>query len=633
MRNTFIDNISLEETKPLFFNRIEKYSKKETISTEKSLGRVTSSPVFANVSSPNFNASAMDGILVRSKDTELASETNPIRLKKDKDFLYVNTGNPINAEFDAVIMIEEVVELENEDVRIIKSAYPYQHIRNVGEDIIKNDMILPSFHEIRPEDIGALFAGGIFEIEVVKKPKVAIIPTGNEIVEDYRDLKIGDIIDSNSRMFEAMITVSGGEPHRYSPVRDEKELLKKNILDAVGKNDIVIINAGSSAGTHDYTKSLIEELGEVIIHGIAIKPGKPTILGFIKDKPVIGIPGYPVSAYFVYQQFVKSLLEKMLCRDDEKATIVKASLSKRIYSSLKHKEFIRMTLGYVEGKLVATPLDRGAGVSMSLVKADGILVISRNNEGHDIGEEVEIKLLKPLSAIKKSIVVIGSNDPIMDRISDRVKLSLSHVGSFGGILALKKKETTVAPIHILDTKSGNYNIDVLNKYFPSGDAALIKGIKREQGLIVPKGNPKNIKGIEDLIRNDLTFMNRQRGAGTRILLDYNLEKLDIKNSDIKGYEREATTHMAAAMSVKSSTCDLALGVKSAADILDLDFILIDYEDYDFAVLKDSLEDERVLKFIEYLKSEKFSKEIENIPGYKLENPGEIIEISQPLNIN
>ncbi len=626
MRNTFIDNISLEETKPLFFNRIEKYNKKEMIPTEKSLGRVTSSPVFANVSSPNFNASAMDGILVRSKDTEPASETNPVILKKDRDFIYVNTGNPVNPKFDAVIMIEEVVELENGDLRIIKSAYPYQHIRNVGEDIIKNDMILPSFHEIRPEDIGALFAGGIFEIEVIKKPKVAIIPTGSEIVEDYRDLKIGDIIDSNSRMFEAMITVSGGEPHRYSPVRDEKELLKENILDAVEKNDVIIINAGSSAGTHDYTKSLMEELGEVIIHGIAIKPGKPTILGFIQGKPVIGIPGYPVSAYFVYQQFVKSLLEKMLCKADEKENIVKASLSKRVYSSLKHKEFIRMTLGYVGGKLVATPLDRGAGVSMSLVKADGILVISRNNEGHDIGEEVEIKLLKPISTIKKSIVVIGSNDPIMDRISDSVRLSLSHVGSFGGVLALKKKETTIAPIHILDTESGNYNIDILNKYFPSGDAALIKGIKREQGLIVPKGNPKNIKGIEDLTRNDLIFMNRQRGAGTRILLDYNLEKLGIVSSDIKGYEREATTHLAAAMAVKSSTCDLALGVKSAADILDLDFILIDYEDYDFAVLKDSLEDERVLKFIEYIKSEKFSKEVENIPGYKLENPGEIIEI-------
>jgi len=626
LRNTFIDNISLEETKPLFFNRIEKYSKKEIISTEKSLGRITSSSVFANVSSPNFNASAMDGILVKSKDTEMASETNPIILKKEKDFIYVNTGNPIKTKFDAVIMIEEVVEMQNGDVRIIKSAYPYQHIRNVGEDIIKNDMILPSFHEIRPEDIGALFAGGIFEIEVIKKPKVAIIPTGSEIVEDYKNLKVGDIIESNSRMFEAMITVSGGEPHRYSPIRDEKELLKKNILDAVKKNDVVIINAGSSAGTHDYTKSLIEELGEVIIHGIAIKPGKPTILGFIKGKPVIGIPGYPVSAYFVYQQFVKSLLEKMLCKEDEKENIVKARLSKRVYSSLKHKEFIRMTLGYVGGELVATPLDRGAGASMSLVKADGILVISKNNEGHDIGEEVEIELLKSLSTIKKSIVVIGSNDPIMDRISDSIKLSLSHVGSFGGVLALKKNETTIAPIHILDSKSGDYNIDVLNKYFPSGDVVLIKGIKREQGLIIPKGNPKNIKGIEDLIRKELTFMNRQRGAGTRILLDYNLEKLGINNSEIKGYERESTTHLAAAMSVKSSTCDLTLGVKSAADILDLDFILVDYEDYDFAILKDSLEDKRVLKFIEYLKSEKFSEEIENIPGYKLLNPGEIIEI-------
>ena len=626
MRNTFIDNISLEETKLLFFDRIEKYKKKEKIPTEKSLGRITSTAVFANVSSPNFNASAMDGILVRSRDTELANETNPIILKKGIDFIYVNTGNPIDPKFDAVIMIEEIVELENGDVKIIKSAYPYQHIRNVGEDIIKNDMILPSFHEIRPEDIGALFAGGIFEIEVIKKPKVAIIPTGSEIVEDYKNLKVGDIIDSNSRMFEALVVDSGGEPHRYSPVRDEKELLKKNILDAVEKNDIVIINAGSSAGTHDYTKFLIEELGEVIVHGIAIKPGKPTILGFIQNKPVIGIPGYPVSAYFVYQQFAKTLLENMLCKVEEEENIIKASLSKRVYSSLKHKEFIRMTLGYVGGKLVATPLDRGAGVSMSLVKSDGILVVEKNNEGYDIGEEVKIKLLKPLSAIKKSIVVIGSNDPIMDIISNSVRLSLSHVGSFGGILALKKKETTIAPIHILDNKSGNYNRDILKKYFPLKDVVLIKGIKREQGLIIPVGNPKNIKGIEDLTRKDLVFMNRQRGAGTRILLDYLLEKIGLISSDISGYEREVTTHLAAAMSVKSSTCDLALGVKSAANILDLDFIPVDYEDYDFAILKESLKDERVLKFIEYIKSEEFSREIEKISGYKLENPGEIIEI-------
>ncbi len=615
MRNTFIDNISLEETKPLFFNKIKKYTKSEVIPTEKALGRITSNSIFAKVSSPNFNASAMDGILVRSKDTDTASETNPVILKKDTEFIYVNTGNPINSEFDSVIMIEDVVELENGDMKIIKSAYPYQHIRNVGEDIIKSDMILPSSHKIRPEDIGALFAGGIFEIEVISKPKVAIIPTGSEIVEDYRNLKVGDIIDSNSRMFEAMVTTYGGEPHRYSPVRDEKELLKENILDAVSKNDIIIINAGSSAGTHDYTKSLIEELGEVIIHGIAIKPGKPTILGFIKDKPVIGIPGYPVSAYFVFEQFVKSLLKTMLEGEIEKENIVKATLSKKIFSSLKHKEFVRMTLGVVGGKLIATPLDRGAGVSMSLVKADGILIIDRNREGYNLGEVVEIKLLKPLSEIEKSIVVIGSNDPIMDRISDKVKLSLAHVGSFGGILSLKKKETTMAPIHILDEKTGTYNIEILKKYFPNGEVELIKGLKREQGLIIPKGNPKKIMGLEDLVGKNLIFMNRQRGAGTRILLDYRLKKLNIDIDEIKGYEREATTHLAAAMSVKSGSSDLTLGVRSAADILDLDFISIGYEDYDFAILKDSLEDKRVVKFMEYIQSEEFKAEIDEIEGY------------------
>lgn len=617
MRNIYIDNISLEETKPLFFDKIKIYEKKETIPTEKSLGRVTSSFVTAKVSSPNYNAAAMDGILVRSCDTEGASETTPVILRNNKEFLYVNTGNPIKGEFDAVIMIEEVEELLDGNIKIIKSAYPYQHIRNIGEDIIKSDIILPSNHTIRPEDIGALFSGGIFEIEVIKKPRVGIIPTGSEIVESYKDLKVGDIIDSNSRMFEALVTTYGGEPHRYSPVRDEKKLLRENILDAVSKNDIIIINAGSSAGTHDYTRALIEELGEVLVHGIAIKPGKPTILGFIKNKPVIGIPGYPVSSYFVFEEFVKSLLKNMLKQEDKKDDLILATLSKKIFSSLKHKEYIRMTLGEVQGKLIATPLNRGAGVSMSLVKADGILEIEKNREGYNLGEEVKIRLLKPLSLIKKSIVVMGSNDPIMDRISEEVKLSIAHVGSFGGILSLKKKETTIAPIHILDEKTGTYNIEILKKYFPNNDVYLIKGIKREQGLIIPKGNPKKIKKLEDLVEKKLMFMNRQRGAGTRILLDYKLGESNISSDKIIGYDREATTHLAAAISVKTGSSDITLGVRSAAEILELDFIPIGYEDYDFAILKESLEDEKVVKFIEYIRSEKFKKIINKIGGYKI----------------
>jgi putative molybdopterin biosynthesis protein len=635
-RNIYISNMEVEKALGLLTDRLKPYmckSFEEEISTLDSLGRVSAKAVIALVSSPNYNASAMDGIAVKAKTTFAASEANPIRLNMTTDFIYVDTGDPILDPYDAVIMIEDVVVIDNSTVEIIKAASPWQDIRPIGEDIVANEMIIPSNHSIRPVDIAAMLAGGVNCFKVYKKPKVGLIPTGTEIIEPGEPLALGKIIESNSRMFEGLVKEYGGEAVRYKPIPDDYQLLKQGIMEAVQQNDMVIINAGSSAGSEDYTVKLIAELGEVLVHGIATKPGKPAILGIIEGKPVIGIPGYPVSAYFVFENFAKPVIKGFVRQPIPSKDTADAILSKRVVSSLKHKEYVRIKLGMVDDKLIATPLSRGAGATMSLVRADGILVIPQNSEGVEGGETVKIELLKNIAEIKSTIVSIGSHDISMDIMANLIhqnnsaySLSSAHVGSMGGIMALRRGEAHMAPIHLLDEAIGTYNVDYIKRYLPNIEMALIKGLKRVQGLMVKKGNPKDIKDFKDLTREDVQFVNRQRGAGTRILLEYNLGQKGISAEDIIGYEREMTTHMAVAAAVYSGSADTGLGVLSAAKAMNLDFIPVGNEEYDFAVPVSYLKLPMIELFIEMLKSEEFAKELESLGGYSLERAGEVVHI-------
>ena len=625
-RNIYIDNIDVDEAKGNYYKKLNIKPKLEEIPVLESLNRITYEAQYAKISSPNYNAAAMDGILVKSNKTIGATSTNPKILQENKDFLYINTGNVVNDPYDAVIMIEDVIELGDGKVQILKSAHPWQHIRPIGEDIVATEMIIPSKHQIRPIDLGALLAGGIDRLKVYKKPKIGVLPTGTEITENIGEIERGQITDSNSRVFEALIIENGGISNRYSPIEDDYELLKKAVLKGVKENDILLIGAGSSAGTKDFVVHVIEELGEVIVHGVALKPGKPAILGIIDNKPVIGIPGYPVSSYLVFETFVTPLILKYIGLKEENDLMVKAISSKKINSSLKNKELVRVNLGYVGDKLIATPLSSGAGVTMSLVKADGIGIIPQNLEGIEAGGEMDVKLLKPLNRIKETLVSIGSHDIIMDILGDMMNLSSGHVGSMGGILAMKRGECHIAPIHLLDLETGEYNISYVKKYFPNEKMAIIKGVKRHQGFIVEKGNPHNIKDFSDLTRKDIVYVNRQRGAGTRILLDYYLDKSNIDSSKIEGYDREFTTHMAVATAVKTGSATTGLGIYSAAMALDLDFVNIAFEDYDFLVSQDLLEDEKIIEFINILKSEEFKERVNKLGGYGFENIGEIVLI-------
>jgi putative molybdopterin biosynthesis protein len=623
-REKYIDNIDVEEALTLFLSKINFQRDIEKVPSWDALDRITGDLILAEFCSPNYNASAMDGIAVLSENTITAREGSPLILTEGKDYIYVNTGNPLPKEYDAVIMIEDVSEVGEGQIEIMFPAKPWQHVRPVGEDIIKGEPVLFANHKIRPQDIGALLSAGIMEIPVYRKPKIGIIPTGTEIIESSIDLSYGKIMDSNSRMFSAMVEKWGGHPVRFSPMEDNYKKLKMAINAAVEENDIVMINAGSSTGTKDFTAGIIGELGEVLCHGIALKPGKPTILGLIHGKPVLGIPGYPVSAFVSTETFLKPLIENYLLQKKNNRIKAKAVLSRAIPSSLKHREIVRVTLGYIKGTLTATPLSRGAGVTMSLVKADALLVIPKNYEGYQKGEEVEVDLLKPIGDIEEYLVSIGSHDVVMDLIADEINLSSTHTGSMGGVSALKKGQTHLAPVHVLDENNGLYNEVLLEKYFKNEDVVLIKGVQREQGLILPKGNPKNIEGLSDLLKKEVNFINRQRGAGTRILLDYLLKKEGLDSSEINGYEREATTHMACATAVESGSADVALGIRAAAQVMDLDFIPIGFEDYDFLVRKETLSDNRMKIFLSFISSSKFKEKIESLGGYKIIEIGKLI---------
>lgn len=619
-RKRYIANMPLEQALETYFQRLDLRPRWETLSLSEALGRVLKGPVVARLSSPPFPCAAMDGIAVAAADTHGAQEHAPLVLEEGLTFVYVNTGNPMPEGKDAVIMIEDVVTLDHGALEIRQAAHPWQHVRAVGEDLIAGDMLLPRGHRLRALDMGALVSAGLETVEVWTQARVGILPTGSELVTHPAEVGPGKILDSNSAMFAALVAENQGQAQVYPPVKDDVQLLKEALLKAVADNDLVIVNAGSSAGERDFTHDLIAELGEVVVHGIAIKPGKPAILGLVQGRPVIGIPGYPVSSYFVFDLFVKPLLAKWAGETVERLE-TGAVLSTRVMSSLKHEEKVRVTLGYVENKWIATPLDRGAGVSMSLVRADGILTVPRNSEGIEGGSQVRIELLKPLKDLSRRLVFIGSHDPLLDWMAQEVPLSSSHVGSLGGILALAKGLCHVSPVHLLDEQTGQYNTSQLQRYFGREPMVLVQGMRRLQGLMVATGNPKNIRDFKDLVRPEVGWVNRQRGSGTRLLLDFHLKEKGLSPENIRGYGFEGNTHMAVAVAVASGEADAGLGIYSAALAMGLEFIPLVYENYDFLIRERALEEPRIQAWLTYLQSPAFVDLVEALGGYELERPG------------
>ncbi len=645
-RKIYLENIPLSDALDLWSKKLkeaglDKPLPGEKISVDNSLGRVTAEAVSAKISSPFYHASAMDGYAVKFADTFGASETKPKSLKIGEQAIYVDTGDPMPDGFDAVIMIEDVNVVkeqgargkgQDEFIEIIEPVTPWQHVRTIGEDIVATELILPENHIIRPVDIGALLGGGITEIVVRRKPKVVIIPTGTELVEPGAELKKGNIIEFNSRVLGGMVGEWGGESIRIKPVPDDFDAIKRTMLEAIEIGDIVVINAGASLGSEDYTAPVIEDIGEVFVHGVNIRPGKPVILGFMNKKPVVGIPGYPVSAFLTFRLFVKPLIYTCQGRTVPPEERIEAKLSRQVASPLGQEEFLRVKLGEIGDKIMATPVTRGAGVLMSLVRADGIVRIPAQSEGFGAGSEVEVELLRSKRDISNTIVCIGSHDNTLDMLANYLKkrypevsLSSAHVGSIGGLMALKRGEAHMAGTHLLDEETGEYNIAFIKRLLPDKKIILVNLVYREQGLLVPKGNPKGIKGFEDLRREDVTFINRQAGAGTRLLTDKYLKELRIYPKEVKGYAHEEYTHMGVASAVLSGVADTGLAILSSAVALGLDFIPVAKERYDLAIPEEFYKTEMIKRLLSILKDDKdFRSQIMLMGGYDISDMGKII---------
>ncbi len=602
----------------------------EIVESRNALNRVLSQPIYAKRSVPFYPSSAMDGIAINSRVTFDANEHRPLLINVN-DYIEVDTGDPILDPYDAVIMVEDCIETDN-GIQIIKSVVPWENVRPIGEDIVEGELLFPMEHVLRPMDISVLMAANQLHIEVYKQVSVAIIPTGTEIRSAYDSVNIGDIVESNSYLFMGLAQEAFSIPTTLKIIPDVYDELLNAVKSAAEHYDVVLINAGSSAGREDYTASVIKELGEVFIHGLSIKPGKPAILGRIGNVPVIGIPGYPVSAHIVFEEFVTPLLLKLNHYPVKQTSIIQAISTRRIVSSLKSKEYIRVKLGYIDGKYIATPLARGAGMMMSVVKSDGYAMIDKNSEGIESNERIEVWLNKPIQTIQNTLMAIGSHDLVMDVLNNQLEqiernnvhyhISSVHVGSYAGLLALKRKESHIAMTHLLD-QSGTYNIDTIKQLFKDEEMVLIKGVKRIQGLIVKKDNPLNICTIEDLVYH--RFVNRQRGAGTRVLLDYWLTKKNINPNSINGYDKELNTHLAVAAAVQNGVVDCGLGVYSAANVMGCDFIPLGEEDYDFVCRKGLLETDMMKLFLECLKSNEFRDKCFELGGYDTHNCGEVIE--------
>lgn len=629
MKYEYLDNIPLEEATEKLLNEMKRAGttyKTEKIPTARANGRVTAYAQYAKRCSPHYCACAMDGIALKAALTASANEATPVIIKSD-DFVRVDTGDVLPENCDCVVMIEEVIENEDGSVKLYSSCAPWSNVRQVGEDVCMGDMIVPSFTKITPAVIGALLAGGVTKVQVVKKPVFGIIPTGDEIVSVESELSDGDIPEFNSAVFSAMLEDFGAEAKVFPIVPDKKEIIKNTVMSAAESCNGIIVIAGSSAGRDDYTASVLSECGTLLVHGIAIKPGKPAVLGMIGAKPFIGVPGYPVSGIIVMEEIVKKVVAKLtkneITEDDE----ISVTVSRKMTSSLKYNEFIRCRAAKVGKKTVAVPMNRGAGIVTGFAKASGMIKIPQNQEGYDAGTAISMRPLKSKNEIENSVCIIGSHDPLIDEVADMLlradkptPVVSAHVGSMGGIMALRNREAHLGGIHLLDVNTGKYNKSFIKKYFKPEEVTLIRGVKRLQGLMVAKDNPLNIKNVKDLTH--ISYVNRQKGSGTRILIDFLLNKNNISPDEIYGYTREEYTHTAVAAAIASGGADAGLGIYSAAKTYDLDFIPLWDEEYDFLALTETLDDKNVSEFIRTLKSDEFKKRLSEMGGYDCDNSGE-----------
>jgi putative molybdopterin biosynthesis protein len=607
----------------------------EALALDDALDRVTARPVIARLSSPHYHACAMDGIAVVAARTSGALETAPLELAPE-EAIVVDTGDPLPEGFDAVVPIEQVEPRANGRVAIRAAVAPFEHVRAIGEDVVASEVVVPAMRRLGAADLAACAAAGVAQVTVVRRPRVTVITTGDELVDVTADTPPpGAILDSNAVLLRACVRTYGGEVVRSVRVRDEEEALAAAVRDALAASDVVVVNAGSSAGRDDYTARVLARFGEVVVHGVAIRPGHPLVLAVARCAaeeeravPLLGIPGYPVSAAICADLFLRPLLERLGRRDAPEPREIEVELTRKLYSPLGEDEYVRAVAARVGERIVATPLRRGAGVITSLSRANVLITIPRFSEGARAGTRVSARALRPLAQIERTLLAIGSHDVALDLLAGRlaadgVDLVSAHVGSIAGLVALRDRAAHLAGTHVLDPESGTYNDAAVRRYGPREPVALVRLARREQGLLVAHGNPLGIGTLQDIARTRARYVNRQPDAGTRILLDALLAREGIERATIAGYERIEFSHLAVGQLVASGSADTGLAIRAAAHAFGLGFVSIAWEPYDLALPASSLEEPRIARLIEILREPAFRTDVEALGGYDCTGAGSV----------
>lgn len=635
-REFYLEDIPMDEARARLQAALEAARKADVLPGERidldaALGRVTAEPVWARISSPHYHAAAMDGYAVYAADTLGATETRPVELSVPDQAFPLNTGAPLPDDKNAVIMIEHTQPQGDHAVIIRAPVAPWQHVRMMGEDMVATELILPANHVLRPHDLGAVAGCGHHNVLVRRRPRVAIIPTGSELVTPGDAPQPGDVIEYNSIVLGAQVREAGGAFTRWDTQPDDADAIRAAVQAATADHDLVLVLSGSSAGSRDFTARAVRDSGSLLVHGVAVRPGHPVIMGIVADVPVIGVPGYPVSAALTGEIFVRPLLNQWLGQPAPRYNTISATLTRKLASPTGDDDFVRVTVGQVGDRTLVTPLARGAGVITSLVRADGLLHVPRFSEGLDMGSSVEVMLYRAPEDIARTVVAVGSHDPMLDLLGQYLavrfpgyRLASANVGSLGGLIAQKRGEAHLSGTHLLDPESGEYNLSYIRRTLGDQPVRVITFAHREQGLIVGTGNPHGIESLDDLSR--VRYVNRQRGAGTRILLDYELERRGITPEQVQGYDREEYTHLAVAAAVASGSADCGMGIRNAAMALDLDFIPVTHERYDLVIPDAFFELPMIRHVIALLHDPEFRAAVAAQPGYDVREMGQEVAL-------
>jgi putative molybdopterin biosynthesis protein len=616
----FLEVVSAQDAKARFWQHLDLAPLgAECIPLAAALGRVLAHDVAAPIDVPPFDRANVDGFALRAADTAGATEAMPRRLTLNTEVLAcghapkltvapgtattIATGGVVPRGADAVVMIEntELIDAAEPAIDLRRVAAPGQFISYAGSDIARGETLLRRGATISSREIGILAACGFSEIDVVRRPKVAVLSTGDELVALGQPLRPGAVYDSNGAIIAAAVAEAGGEPMAFGAYPDDETVLENAVRDALRHCDMVVLSGGTSKGAGDLSHRIVSRLGApgVIVHGVALKPGKPLCLAVADKKPVVVLPGFPTSAIFTFHAFVAPVIRAKAGLPPEAAVTVEATVPVRIPSELGRKEFVLVALVAGENGPIAFPLAKGSGSVTTFSQADGFLEVDALRTSVDPGTQAKVTRIGQARA--PDLVIAGSHcvalDAVLSALSGQgFSVRTIAIGSMGGVAAARRGECDLAPIHLMDAASGIYN----EQYARDG-LALVRGWQRMQGIVFRAGNARfESQNVQDALQAaladpDCIMVNRNAGAGTRILIEQLLGA-----ARPAGYGNQPRSHNAVAAAVAQGRADWGVAIQSVAAMYGLGFLQLAPENYDFLLVESRRERPAVAAFLQAL---------------------------------